>query len=156
MLIFFGRNITDKVSSEKTLYCATSNNLCFCTTGKCGNMKIAFFTQMQEFNQSLLDFFNLFKSGLILTLLYDSLNLVISVFSSGLLRGMVQNKEMSRVLHAQCPVCCLLGFLFPQVMLKHWICEVGKQSIVWFFNFSVTLLPKIIVIGSYYVIMSRL
>jgi len=99
MLIFFGRNITDKVSSEKTLYCATSNNLCFCTTGKCGNMKIAFFTQMQEFNQSLLDFFNLFKSRLILTLLYDSLNLVINAFSSRL-------KEMPRVLQQlDCTAC---------------------------------------------------
>jgi len=34
---------------------------------------------------SLLDFFNLFDSRLTLTLPYDSLNLVISVFSSGLL-----------------------------------------------------------------------
>ena len=29
---FFGRNVTDKVSSQKMLYYATSNNLCFCTT----------------------------------------------------------------------------------------------------------------------------
>jgi len=26
----FGRQVTDKVGSQKTLYCATSNNLCFC------------------------------------------------------------------------------------------------------------------------------
>jgi len=31
ILIFFGRNVTDKVSNQKTLYYATSNNLCFCT-----------------------------------------------------------------------------------------------------------------------------
>jgi len=37
-----------------------------------------------EFNQRL-DFFNLFDSQLILTLLYDSLNLVLNVFLSGLL-----------------------------------------------------------------------
>jgi len=30
--IFFGRNITDKVGNQKTLYYAISNNLCFCTT----------------------------------------------------------------------------------------------------------------------------
>jgi len=30
--IFFGRNVTDKVGNQKTLYYATSNNLCFCTT----------------------------------------------------------------------------------------------------------------------------
>jgi len=29
---FFGRNVTDKVSNQKMLYCATSNNVCFCTT----------------------------------------------------------------------------------------------------------------------------
>jgi len=32
ILIFFGTNVTDKVSNQKMLYCATSNNLCFCTT----------------------------------------------------------------------------------------------------------------------------
>ena len=29
--IFFGRNVTDKVGNQKTLYYATSNNLCFYT-----------------------------------------------------------------------------------------------------------------------------
>jgi len=55
-----------------------------------------FFTQMlccisavPEFNQSLLEFFSLFDSRLILTLLYASLNLVINAFSSGLLGGIV-------------------------------------------------------------------
>jgi len=28
----FGRNVTEKVGNQKTLYYATSNNLCFCTT----------------------------------------------------------------------------------------------------------------------------
>ena len=32
ILIFFGRNVTDKVGNQNTLYYATSNNLCFCTT----------------------------------------------------------------------------------------------------------------------------
>jgi len=32
ILIYFGRNVTDKVGNQKTLYYATSNNLCFCTT----------------------------------------------------------------------------------------------------------------------------
>jgi len=32
ILIFFGRNVTDKVGNQKTLYYATSNNLCFYTT----------------------------------------------------------------------------------------------------------------------------
>jgi len=32
ILKIFGRNVADKVGNQKTLYCATSNNLCFCTT----------------------------------------------------------------------------------------------------------------------------
>ena len=52
----------------------------FALPGKTGNTKIVFFTRcisaLLEFNQSLLDFFNLFDSRLILTLPYDSLNLV--------------------------------------------------------------------------------
>ena len=81
---------------------------------------------MPEFNQ-LLDFFNLFDSRLILPLMYDSLNLVISAFSSGLLGDMVQDKRSRErcrswtVLHAQCStaVRCLLGFLLGKVMQKH-------------------------------------
>jgi len=36
-LIFFGRNVTDKVGNQKTLYYATPKNLCFSTT--CQNGK---------------------------------------------------------------------------------------------------------------------
>jgi len=32
ILIFFGTNVTDKAGNQKTLYYATSNNFCFCTT----------------------------------------------------------------------------------------------------------------------------
>ena len=32
ILIFFGKNVIDKVGNQKTLYYATSNNLCFRTT----------------------------------------------------------------------------------------------------------------------------
>jgi len=50
--------------------------------GKTGNKKVIFFTRcisaLPEFNQSLLDFFSLFDSRLIHTLLYDCLNLVIN------------------------------------------------------------------------------
>ena len=60
-------------------------------------MKIAFFTRcisaLPEFIQSLLDFFNLFDSQLILKLLHDSLNLVINAFSLELLGRIVQEKE---------------------------------------------------------------
>jgi len=49
--------------------------------------KLHCISALQEFNRSLHDFFNLFDSRLILTLLYDSLNLVINAFSLGLLGG---------------------------------------------------------------------
>ena len=61
-------------------------------------MKIAFFTQMPEFNQSLLDFFYLFDLQHILMLLYDSLNLVINAFISGLLWGHGSGERKSRAL----------------------------------------------------------
>jgi len=51
-----------------------------------------FHSALAEFNQLLLDFFSVFDSQLILTLLNDSLNFVINAFSSGLLSGMVQEK----------------------------------------------------------------
>jgi len=129
ILIFFGRNVTNKVSNQKTLYYATSNNLCFCITWQNGNRKIAFFTccinALPEFNQSLLDFFNIFNSRLILTLLYDSLNLVTNAFSLGLL-GHGSGERQSRALQQMdCVACikhqcaCLLGFLLRKVMQKH-------------------------------------
>ena len=46
ILIFVGRNVIDKVSNQKTLYFATSNNVCFCTTWQNRDTKVAFFTQM--------------------------------------------------------------------------------------------------------------
>jgi len=83
------------------------------------------YSRLPKFTQ-LLDFFNLFDSRLILTLLYDSLSLVINAFSSGLLGGMVQEKgsrERSRswtVLHAQCISAMSSGFpILRRVMQKH-------------------------------------
>ena len=67
-------------------------------TGKHENF--VFQSALPEFNQLLLDFFNVFDSWLILKLLYDSLNHVINAFSSGLLGGMVQEKGSWE--------CCLL------------------------------------------------
>jgi len=98
ILIFFGRNVTDKAGNQKSLYYATSSNLCFCTTWQKRKHENCIFSQMLQciarFNQSLLDFFNLFGSRLILTLLYESLNLVINAFSSGLLGAWFRRKEV--------------------------------------------------------------
>ena len=83
-------------------------------SGKTGNTKIAVFTRcvsaLQEFNQSLLDFFNLFDSRLILkshaaVWLPESYRQCIQLGAVG---GMVQEKGSQQhrsswtVLHAQC------------------------------------------------------
>ena len=100
---------------------------------KRGKTKIAFFTQMPKFIQSR-DFINLFDSRLILTLLYDSQNLVINAFSSGLLGAWFSRKEVdsapavswrrkrkpedSALVHCACNIAhnalvrCLLVFSF--------------------------------------------
>jgi len=47
ILIFLGRNVTDKVGNQKTLYYATSNNLCYCTIWEnAKNTKITCFTPL--------------------------------------------------------------------------------------------------------------
>jgi len=46
ILIFFARNVTDKVDNQKTLYYATSNSLCFCTTWQNGETRKSYFTQL--------------------------------------------------------------------------------------------------------------
>ena len=65
---------------------------------KRASTKIAFslkccISALPEFNYSVLAFFSLFDSRLILTLLYDSLNFVINALGSGLLGGMVPEQE---------------------------------------------------------------
>jgi len=105
---------------------------------------------MPEFNQSLLDFLNLFDSRLILMLLYDSTNFVINAFGSGAVMGAWFRRKKVESAPAV-GLCCMhnaLSSVFPLSQCKHQIGEVGKQSIVWFLTFSVTLLPKTIVIGS--------
>jgi len=119
ILTFFGRNVTDKVINQKTLYCATSNKVCFCTTWQMAKHENRIFSlkccisALPEFNQVapwfLQSFCLLSDSWLILTLLYESLHLVINAFSSGAVgRGMVKEKgsweccSSWTVLHAQC------------------------------------------------------
>ena len=72
ILMFFGRNVTDKGSNQKTLYCATSIHVCFCTSWQTRKHENCIFSlkccisALPEFNQSLLDFFSLFNSQLLL------------------------------------------------------------------------------------------
>ena len=98
-------------------------------------------SELQEFN--LLNFFNLFDSQLILTLPYDSLNLVINSFSSGLLGGMVQDKlrrERCRswtVLHAQCTSALSPGFSISQgnaEALDRWDGKTKRHLISYFLS----------------------
>jgi len=87
--------------------------------GKIGKHENCIFhSALSELNQSLLDFCNLFDSRLILTLLYDSLNIVINAFSY--IEGMVQEKgsrercSIWTVLHAQCTSALSSGFPLSQ------------------------------------------
>ena len=59
---------------------------------KWGNTKNFHLNALRIFNQSLLDFINLFDSRLILMPQYNTLNLVINAFSSKLLGGTFQEK----------------------------------------------------------------
>jgi len=84
------------------LYCATSNDVCFCTTWQTEKHENCIFSlkccisALPEVNQSLLDFFSLFDSRLMLTLLYDSLNLVINAFGSSPIRGHSSGESKSK------------------------------------------------------------
>jgi len=76
----------NNVSNQKSLTMPPQLNTCTSALlGKTEEHGSCIFTQMPEFNQSLLDFFNLFDSRLIFTLLCDSVNLVINAFSPELL-----------------------------------------------------------------------
>jgi len=92
-------------------------------SGKTGNRQNCIFSfkwcisALPEFNQSLLDFISLFDSRLTLTLLYDSINIVINAFNSGLLGAWFRKKEVeSNPAVGLCctynaPVRCLLFLL---------------------------------------------
>jgi len=80
---------------------------------------------LPEFNQ-LLDFFNLFDSQLILTLMYDSLSLIINALSyrDCSWHGSGEREVDSAAAVGLCythnaSVRCLLGFPFRKVMQKH-------------------------------------
>jgi len=144
ILRFFGRNVTDKVSNQNTLYYyATSNNLWFCTTWQNGKTRKLHFSlkccisALSEFNQ-LLDFFNIFDSWLISRYcIYDSLTLVISAFKSGLFEARFKINEVESA--AEVRLCCthnapvrwILAFLFRKVMQKyiHVQCESKNKAL---------------------------
>jgi len=120
---YFGRLVIDKVSNQKMLYCATSNNLNFCTTWQNGEtQKSHFFTQMlyqciariQPVAPWFLQSFWLATH----TLLYDSLNLVINVFSSGLLGGGMVQEKGSWEHCSVCTVACTMHVHQCAVFLK--------------------------------------
>jgi len=80
-------------------------------SGKTGNTKMVFFPRyisaLPEVNQLLHDFFSLFDSRLIPTLLYDSLNFVINAFSLGLFERHGSRERKSRALQQLDSVACL-------------------------------------------------
>jgi len=157
-LIFSGTNVIDKVINQKTLYYATSNNLCFCTNWQIGQTRILHFHSNAVRSQNSTS--RCLISSVFLSLLYDSLDLVTNAYSSGLLEGMVQTKGSRErcsswtVLHAQCTSALSSGFPLSQGNAEALDRRGGKTKHYLISNFlSNTLLPKVIVIGS---CMSRL
>jgi len=146
----FGRSVTDRVSNQKTYYYATSNNLCFCITPlprKTEKHENAFslkcrISALPEFNQ-LFDFFNLFDSRLILTILYDSLNHIINAFSPQSCWGHGSGKRKSRALQeldcvarAQCTSALSSEFPISQgnaEALERWSGKTKHYLISYFF-----------------------
>ena len=68
ILILSGSNVADKVGNQQTLYYATPNNLCLCTTWQNGKTRKLHsslkccISALSEFKSSLLHFFNHFDS----------------------------------------------------------------------------------------------
>jgi len=82
ILIFFGRNVANTVGNQKVLYYATEITCASALPAKTGKHENCIFhSNAVLVHQSLLDFFNVFDSRLILMVQYDSLNFVINVFS---------------------------------------------------------------------------
>jgi len=110
---FFGRNVTNKVSNQKTLYCATTSNLCFCTTWQNSETQKSHFhsnavlVHCQNSTSRCLISSIFFDSWLILTWLYDSLNLVITAFSSGLLGAWFRRKQVDSAAELDCVACIM-------------------------------------------------
>jgi len=123
ILISFGRNITDKVSNQKTLYYATSNHLCFCTTRQNGKtLKLHLSLKCQNSTSCCL------ISSIFLT--QDSYSRCCMTPKScnqcvqlGAVMGHGSEERKPTALQLCCmhnaPVQCILGFLFCKVMLKH-------------------------------------
>jgi len=156
--IFFGRNVTHKVGNQKTLYYFTSNKLCFCITWQNGetqklHLSLKCIDCVQPVATWFLQPFRLTTHTNAAAWLPKSCNQCVRLWTVvGLLLGAwfrKRSRERCRswtVLHAQTAQCTSAlssGFPFRKVMLKHYIGEVGKRSIVWFFTFSVRLLPKL-------------
>ena len=125
------------------------------------NAKIAFslkcyISALPEFNQ-LLDFFNGLDSRFMLRLLYDFLSLVINAVSRRDCWGHGSGERKSialqqlTVLHAQCTSALYSGFPISQgnaEALDRCSGETEHHMIFLLSTFSVTFVPKIIVIGS--------
>jgi len=148
ILIFFGRNATDKVAGQKTLYYVISNNVRFCSNWQNGKHENCIFTRsisaLPELNQSLLDFFN-FLDSRTHTLLYDSLNFVSNAFSLDFFwgGGMVQERGSQErynswnVLHAQSTSALSSGFPLSQgnaEALDRWGGKTKHSLVSYFLN----------------------
>jgi len=131
--IFFGRNVVSKVNSQKMLYYATSNNLCFCTTWQNANTKIAFFSlkcylylciaRIQPVVAWFLQSFWLTTHTHAAVWLPKSCNQcvqLVAVWGGARFINEVESAaEVGLCCTHNAPVRCLLGFLCRKVVQKH-------------------------------------
>jgi len=128
----FGGSDIDKVSNQNTVYYATLCNLCFCTTWQNGKHENCIFywnavlvhcqNSSNATSSCLISSIFLTHNSYTGVWLPKSCNQCIQLTAVG---GMVHGKEVdsTAVVGLCCThnalVCCLLGFLFHKVMLKH-------------------------------------
>ena len=135
----FGRNVTDKVSRQKTLYYATSNNLCFCTTwqkGETWKLHLSFkFVHCPNSTSCSIYFLQSFwlttytHAGVWLS---KSCNQCVQLWAVGAwlrINKVESTAEVGLCYPHNAPVCCLLGFLLCKVMLKHY--TVSKKVLTF-------------------------
>jgi len=124
ILICFGTNTSNKVSNQKTLYYAISNNLCFCTTwqnGKTRKFHFSFKCNSSRYLISSIFFTHDSYSRCCMTseILYQCVQLGAVVEAWFRRKEVKSAPAVGLCCTHNAPVRCLLDFLFRKVMLKH-------------------------------------
>ena len=137
---FFGSNATDKVSNQKMLYYATSNNLCFCTTWQNEKYENCTFhllyqcmARIKPVTPWFLQYFWL-TTHTCAAVWLPNLNLVMNEFSLRVLRDMVQQKgswerhSSWTALHALNTSVLSSGFPLSQRLISYFLSNTSAKN----------------------------